>query len=392
MTANHGGVAALWYSCPADNVNTPDGYKASDWKILTPIKTSYPENKRNGVAFSSKMPDWYGWVGGVCNGKYDGGVLQECDDCQLAYGGLETIKKWQAQKPPTGAPIGPGQEALLINIEYELPADFECEHAVFSWLWQTPHLCLPKEVHEKGAEMDFWGSCKTDNFIGAVCSTEWEGEVFCNCIDAEVSGAITENNTTSTSGTNPSPSTPSQTLSPLVNTCAPIGDCGFQDWCDQSTFTTWCHDEGIKGSCPPVFCQELAASAPASTPTSAPWPKPVAPPSTLPGDSLICPNTDYSQCGGQGFVGDTCCPLGTWCELLNDWWSQCTPCDVKWSANCPAVMLQTHTEQVPLLRSRKKRTFLTSGGVALTQMTSAVNRREPVCEMDEVDESALVES
>jgi len=277
---------------------------------LTPIKTTYVESQRNGVGFSDKMPDWYGWVGGVCNYEYDGGVLQECEDCQLAYGGPETVKKWQAQKPPTGAPIGPKQKALVINIEYQLPPDFECEHAVFSWMWQTPHLCLPKEVHEKGAEMDFWKFCQKDSFNTAVCRTEWEGEIFCNCMDAEVSV-----------GNGTQPSGPS-----------------------------------------------LAPPRPVMPhPSPRPSPSHLSPrPSPLPtqSHSSACSKAAYGQCGGKGYVGDTCCPAGMWCERLTEWWSHCMPCDVKWDASCPIALGQMQETRLPKVGLGQ--TFLVPKGVVHT--------------------------
>merc|ERR1712060_1020099 len=92
-------------SCPAGSVDTPEEYSALDWKILTPIKDSYPESKRNGVGFSDKLPDWYGFAGSICNfgAGYTGGVIQTCDDCQLRYGGPQTSADWKAEKPPIGA-------------------------------------------------------------------------------------------------------------------------------------------------------------------------------------------------------------------------------------------------------------------------------------------------
>lgn len=191
ITANHGGVAALYLSCPDASVDTPEEYTNLNWKLLTPIKDSYPEGKRNGVAFSDKMPEWYGFAGSICNmgAGYTGGVIQNCDDCQLRYGGPETAAAWNAEKPPAGAPLGTGQQALIVDIEYQLPADFECPNAVFSWIWHTPHLCIPKEVADKGAENDFWKFCNRnlEGFYGA-CRTEWQDEIFTNCIDAEVVG------------------------------------------------------------------------------------------------------------------------------------------------------------------------------------------------------------
>mmetsp|Transcript_70356 Transcript_70356/g.177320 ORF Transcript_70356/g.177320 Transcript_70356/m.177320 type:complete len:503 (-) Transcript_70356:372-1880(-) len=317
ITANHGGAAALYYACPADGVSTPGGYKALDWKMLTPLTTSYPESKRNGVAFSEKMPGWYGWAGGICNWQYDGGVIEQCDDCQLAYGGPETVAMWEAQKPPSGAPHA--QDPMIVNIEYQLPADFECEHAVFSWMWQTPHLCLPKEVHEKGAELDFWRACQRESFPFAVCATEWEGEIFCNCIDAEVadqtgaapvpSGTTAPNPMPASSTSSPSPAPPSEAttttppnLSSVSHACVPIGACD-EAWCNPERHAQWCNVEGSRGSCPTLFCQEqqqqLASSTTKTPPESQPpqWPVPTpAPTEEAPAPAAPAP-AHSSACG-----------------------------------------------------------------------------------------------
>merc|ERR1712151_1373772 len=243
ITANHGGVAALYYSCPAGSVDTPEEYSALDWKILTPIKDSYPESKRNGVGFSDKLPDWYGFAGSICNfgAGYTGGVIQTCDDCQLRYGGTQTTADWKAEKPPSGAPLGTGQLATIVEVEYQLPADFECPNAVFSWIWHTPHLCIPKVVVDAGAENDVWKFCNK-NLQGyyAACATEWQDEIFTNCMDSEVVGD------------DAAPSPPAATTRPVVPAgpapapgspqggCAPIGDCGVLGWCDQDKYASWC--------------------------------------------------------------------------------------------------------------------------------------------------------
>merc|ERR1712190_45557 len=105
------------------------------------------------------------------------------------YGGPETTAAWNAEKPPSGAPLGTGQLATIVDIEYQLPADFQCPNAVFSWIWHTPHLCIPKEVADKRAENDFWKFCNRnlEGFYGS-CRKEWEAEIFINCMDAEVRG------------------------------------------------------------------------------------------------------------------------------------------------------------------------------------------------------------
>jgi hypothetical protein len=246
ITANHGGVAALYYSCPDASVDTPEEYNNLNWKALTPIKDSYPEGKRNGVGFSDKMPEWYGFAGSICNfgAGYTGGVIRNCDDCQLRYGGPETTAAWNAEKPPSGAPLGTGQLATIVDIEYELPADFECSNAVFSWIWHTPHLCIPKEVADKRAENDFWKFCdkNLEGYYGA-CRTEWQDEIFSNCIDAEVVGdGVTGGSAVPAPNPQPVPASPpaqaapspppSPALAPLppppsapVLAPAPAGDC-----------------------------------------------------------------------------------------------------------------------------------------------------------------------
>ncbi|CAE8701580.1 unnamed protein product, partial [Polarella glacialis] len=47
-----------------------------------------------------------------------------------------------------------------------------------------------------------------------------------------------------------------------------------------------------------------------------------------------CAKAKYEKCGGRDFTGDTCCPSGTWCLAVNDWWAQCEPCEVTWDASC----------------------------------------------------------
>merc|ERR1711920_252144 len=262
ITANHGGVAALYYACPAATVDTPEEYKALDWKILTPNKDSYPEQKRNGVGFSDKMPDWYGFAGSVCNfgAGYTGGVIQTCEDCQLRYGGPQTTAAWRAEKPPSGAPLGTGQQAMIVEVEYQLPSDFVCPNAVFSWIWHTPHLCIPKEVADKGAENDFWKFCNR-NLQGfyASCRTEWQDEIFLNCMDAEVviDGAA-----------------PTQSPKP-----------------------------------------ELVPNPPQPRPTSSPQPKPVPEPQPQPATTSM-PAGDCVSSGGEAFT-TACAQLHATCELYS---------------------------------------------------------------------------
>merc|ERR1712003_299075 len=141
-----------------------------------------------------------------------------------------------------------GQGATIVDIEYQLPADFECPNAVFSWIWHTPHLCIPKEVADKRAENDFWEFCNRnlEGFYGA-CQTEWQDEIFTNCIDAEVVGDG------SAPGSSPMPQpTPMPSLvpspEPPAASCVPIGDCRDYSWCDYDGYVSWCSQQ--VRSCP----------------------------------------------------------------------------------------------------------------------------------------------
>lgn len=40
-------------------------------------------------------------------------------------------------------------------------------------------------------------------------------------------------------------------------------------------------------------------------------------------DSDDCPNHLFFQCGGQNFKGHTCCPKGSTCTKINEWYSYC---------------------------------------------------------------------
>jgi len=375
LTANHGGVAALYYSCPASSVDTPEEYAALDWKVLTPIKDSFPESKRNGVGFSEKMPEWYGFAGSICNlaAGYTGGVIQTCDDCQLRYGGPETTAAWRNEKPPSGAALGTGQQATIVEIEYQLPADFECAHAVFSWMWHTPHLCIPKEVADKGAENDFWKFCNKNlkGFYPA-CQTEWQDEIFTNCMDAEVVGdgeapmpsppATLAPTPVSDPEPSPSPApSPSPSPSPSSPTapCVPIGNCGALPWCDQVAYIKHCDDEGMKGACPMPFCTAVSSTpAPSPLATSPPAPLPPAPatPAPTPATPVPAP-APQSDCvpTNEGIYNDPAV-YGPWCKAA--------------SIACPAPMCRRASS---LLEVRHHRSQSFRGrGAALIQKGTMV--------------------
>jgi len=137
-------------------------------------------------------------------------------------------------------------------------------------------LCIPKEVADTGSENDFWGFCKRNlqGFYSA-CRTEWQDEIFTNCMDAEVVGDGDG------SGPRPSPPPaprpvpsplPAPVPSPSPASCVPIGDCGASSWCDQSAYALWC--AGQSSSCSAPFCK--AAMSPAPVPVPAPGPSSAA--------------------------------------------------------------------------------------------------------------------
>merc|ERR1719240_254682 len=361
ITANHGGVAALYYACPAASVDTPEEYKALDWQLLTPIKDSYPENKRNGVGFSDKMPDWYGFAGAICNfgAGYTGGVLQNCDDCQLRYGGPQTTAAWNAENPPSGAPLGTGQLATIIDIEYQLPEDFECPNAVFSWLWQTPHLCIPKEVADKRAENDFWKFCNRnlEGYYGS-CRSEWEGEIFINCMDAEVSADESTPSPSPLPSPSPSPlPSPSPAPGPVEASCVPIGDCGVYDWCNQDEYVTWCADLG--DSCPAPYCTATLPPSPAPAPMPSPVPAPSPTPTPSPSPDGTCVAT-----------------LETYYTDASIWEPYCA--QVGASGVCPAPMCRM---SVSMIARSKKHNFL---GPSLLQAVVGFNRSNVMEEAEEL--------
>merc|ERR1712217_91908 len=47
-----------------------------------------------------------------------------------------------------------------------------------------------------------------------------------------------------------------------------------------------------------------------------------------------CAKAAYAQCGGKGFAGDACCPVGTVCTETNEWWSACMPSKDSSASTC----------------------------------------------------------
>lgn len=111
----------------------------------------------------------------------------------------------------------------------------------------------------------------------------------------------------------------------------------FVDWfqvADNPTF------EAEEVACPAAIValtgmdRSPTAALPTTRPTArqstSPTPQPEAtpPPSEetpapTGGGGATCPTKEYGQCGGEGWGGPACCPVGFACRKQNEWYSQC---------------------------------------------------------------------
>merc|ERR1712032_156730 len=100
-----------------------------------------------------------------------------------------------------------------------------------------------------------------------------------------------------------------------------------------------------------------------SRPTPAPTPVPAQTPTPMPSPGGSCGDT-WSQCGGNGWSGATCCTTGNTCRRNHEWYSQCVP-------GSPQTPVPT---PVPAPMSTVS-TTLTS--LTVTSATSSVSEPEP---------------
>merc|ERR1719195_1516779 len=221
---------------------------------------------------------------------YNGSVLGDCGDCQFQVGG-QAEQAWTNNaggQPPYPAPKT--DKAMIVNVDYQLPNTFECPNAVFSWLWHTPHICVPLEVREKLAENDFWEDCKSANWPmngrWAGCDGYWKDEIFVNCIDAEVwrDGAPTPAPPPTprpapapTPVPTPAPPTPAPVPTPQptpaptpypAGTCVHQPDCSINAWCRDDNLA-WCIAMGNAGQCPAPHCYTVQSTLQKSSASSA---------------------------------------------------------------------------------------------------------------------------
>lgn len=203
---------------------------------------------------------------------------------------------------------------MRLDIEYQLPSDFQCKNAVFSWMYQTPHLCIPRQVRSAGAEEDFWGFCGNRNFLSfQQCSTDWEGEIFTNCMDAEVTDSSGPSLPRPQVSPSPTPAPTASTLVPVPrptdipasSMCVPIGDCGAYEWCDQDAYAVWCAED-VTSSCPSPFCRLETLG---TNPTPIPTPAPQSSSGTSP--SRECVPTNDGVYNNPAIYGPWCATAGT---------------------------------------------------------------------------------
>jgi len=122
--------------------------------------------------------------------------------------------------------------------------------------------------------------------------------------------------------------------------CVPIADCGAYSWCTQSSYESWCADQGA--SCPAPFCRAEASPSPAPTP-------PLSSPAPIPRPSGRCVATL------EGFYTDAA-----------TWEPYCSRLD---AAYCPGPMCKVSTT---LLSTSRKHKFL---GTSLIQAGAGMGKR-----------------
>lgn len=137
-------------------------------------------------------------------------------------------------------------------------------------------------------------------------------ETFWNCADVEMvdsNGTLPTN--TPTAGVTKTPSINGATGTPIAKTSAPTS-----------------RPTSVPTTGRPTFDQKRPTRRPTRPPTG--WPtrrssstiRPAKPPTTK---QNICSAT-WTQCGGFGYTGPTCCTsLDDICVATNEYWSMCTP-------------------------------------------------------------------
>jgi hypothetical protein len=118
----------------------------------------------------------------------------------------------------------------------------------------------------------------------------------------------TPSSSTSSAGTTPPATCPNKQGSQCGgkaftgNTCCPSGlQCVYV--------------EPYWSNCQPATSKQVAGGAAVAT-------APVSQPATS-NTQQQCSNAKWAQCAGKAFKGEKCCPSGSMCKYINEWYSQC---------------------------------------------------------------------
>eukprot|EP00929_Paragymnodinium_shiwhaense_P052439 TRINITY_DN2626_c0_g1_i3.p1 TRINITY_DN2626_c0_g1~~TRINITY_DN2626_c0_g1_i3.p1 ORF type:complete len:443 (-),score=89.93 TRINITY_DN2626_c0_g1_i3:392-1720(-) len=226
-------------------------------------------------------------------------------------------------------------------MKYKIPDDLSCTHCTLQWYWATGNTCNydadylgPDGYFQRNAAafealgwtaadwcpfcVASWANC--DN---ACCKTGGNfGEEFWNCADIAVTGSGSTASTTasttaattttaSTTGTTTTESSGSSCSAKAGNTLFAT-DPKCEEACGYVAAGAWpCSSDG------PCACA-AASTTTAATTTSA------ATTATTTTQAAGC-GAAWSQCGGNNWVGPTCCVSGLYCSVTNEWYSQCVP-------------------------------------------------------------------
>lgn len=257
ITANHGGIHELRYTC-TDGMDLESGSlqhldfydKAS---TLTTAAECYSSNshsniwrdgdgcyqprtlKRANVHPTSKTyhpshPEWYMLPQATAN---------EC---------------WDPAQASGGAGVG-------FDLEYQLPTSLTgCSRIIVQWWYQTSNSCIPQAWRDWKADGSFpcssdaWPTWSMPTCNAAVGTKSGSGEQFVNCVDFNLESSTPATNPTE-SPTTIAPGSP--TSSPTDDSVVPVSDgiCytnqATGNWCDQS--------EQSCAQCQGVLLQQAAA-------------------------------------------------------------------------------------------------------------------------------------
>merc|ERR1719412_2898545 len=139
------------------------------------------------------------------------------------------------------------------KFRYRIPAGLQCAECTLQWRWWTANSCVP--ARDYGCYWDQlsaagWSTSGFHGyFSGKPCGNSGQpmcnnrGEQFVNCADIRVLA----------SG--------SPVPTPVGTGCEHEKNCQVSAWCNDSSYETWCRNQGQVGSCPAPHCRWAARDA-----------------------------------------------------------------------------------------------------------------------------------